>query len=64
MKINLYKTHTTRDCRYVNIEKDIFDEDYSKEVTLFNLFTTKRTFSLKNIMGESNTNSIGFGKKR
>jgi hypothetical protein len=43
--------HTDRSVKYHDLDHEIFDEDYSKDVTwLFGLFKTKRTFKLRNDM--------------
>jgi hypothetical protein len=43
--------HTDRSVKYHDVEHDIFDEDFIKDVTwCFGLFKTRRTFKLRNDM--------------
>jgi hypothetical protein len=63
--IKLHHTYTERNLKYIDLDKDIFDEDYKKEVTLFGLFQLTRGFKLRNDVTDARQRSEvnGFKKK-
>jgi len=47
-KLTLRSVHTERNLKYISTERDIFDESYKREVTLFGIFNLVQTFELYN----------------
>jgi hypothetical protein len=62
----IYSTKTERTLVYFNIEKEIFDEIYKREITLFGIFKVKKEFTLHNDLTNTGNGQIaiqGFKKK-
>jgi hypothetical protein len=62
----IYRIKTERTLVYFNIEKEIFDEIYKREITLLGIFKVKKEFVLHNDLTNTGNGQIsisGFKKK-
>lgn len=60
--ITLYKKHINKKVKYLNVEKDIFDQEWDQTITIAGIFTTKSSVNFSNIVEEKDK-QIGFKNK-
>lgn len=62
--MNVYRKEVSNKRRWLNLEKEIFDEEYDRCVTILGLFKIRFKSNLVNDVNEINKGKeIGYGRK-